>query len=144
MEAKRFRPLVDRLYWIILIFTSAVMIGLTVPSVLAPVALWIVIPVDVLVYYFLISPLFGYVELRENTVFIKFGFILKREIPYQKIRGTVKERKLYSESMVSLKNAIEHVNIKYNVFDIVTVSVIDNDKFIDDLKAHLISAARVD
>jgi hypothetical protein len=36
--------------------------------------------------------------------------------------------------MVSLKNAIEHVNIKYNSFDVTTVSVVDNDGFIEELK----------
>ena len=137
METKRFKPLLDKLYWIILIFTSVVMIGLTVPAVLAPVALCIIIPVDVLVYYFLISPLFGYVELREDTVFIKFGFILKKEIPYRKIRGAVKERRTYSDSILALKNALEHVNIKYNTFDIVTVSVVGNDRLIEELNARI-------
>ena len=137
MDSKRFKPLVDKLYWIIIIFTSAVMIGLTVPSAFAPITLWIIVPTDVLVYYFLISPLFGYVELRANTVFIKFGFILKKEIPYKKIRGAVKERRTYSDSILALKNALEHVNIKYNTFDIVTVSVVGNDRLIEELNARI-------
>ena len=137
MDKKRFRPLLDKLYWIILIFTSAVMIGFSVASFFARSMLLFVIPVDVLVYYILVSPLFGYVELREDTVFIKFGFILKKEIPYRKIRGAVKERRTYSDSILALKNALEHVNIKYNTFDIVTVSVVGNDRLIEELNARI-------
>jgi hypothetical protein len=62
---------------------------------------------------------------------------MTREIPYSKIRGFVKERKFYSESMTSLKNALEHVNIKYNSFDVVTVSVTDNDDFIGELNLRI-------
>ena len=89
---------------------------------------------DLLTLYFLISPLFGYVELREDTLFIKLGFFMKREIPYKSIRGTAKARKFYSDSMLSLKNSFEHVNIKYNRFDIMSMSVKDNDEFIKDLE----------
>ena len=95
------------------------------------------IPVCLFVLYFFISSLFGYVELREETLFIKFGFILKKEIPYSEIRGMKKERRVYSESMISLKNAMEHVNVRYNKFDTVTVSVIDNDELIDNLSARI-------
>jgi hypothetical protein len=38
--------------------------------------------------------------------------------------------------MLSLKNALEHVNIKYNNFDIVSVSVVDNDGFIEELNTR--------
>jgi hypothetical protein len=38
--------------------------------------------------------------------------------------------------MASLKNALEHVNIKYNTFDIVSVSVVDNDGFIEELNTR--------
>ena len=115
------------------------MIGATALSVFAPLALLIMILVDIFTFYFLISTLFGYVELREKSVFIKFGFLLKKEIPYDKIRGTVKERRFYSDSMRSLKNAIEHVNIKYNSFDVVTVSVMDNDKLIEEIERRRVN-----
>ncbi len=39
--------------------------------------------------------------------------------------------------MLSLKNSIEHVNIKYNTFDIMTVSVADNDGFIKELTTRV-------
>jgi hypothetical protein len=93
--------------------------------------------VDILIAYFIISPLFGYVELREKSVFIKFGFIMSREIPYEKIRGFSKARKFYSDSMLSLKNSFDHVNIKYNTFDMISVSVTDNDLLISDIEARM-------
>ena len=137
MENKRFKPLFDKLFFIIWIPTSILMIAVTVISSFFPITLLILISVDLFVFYFLFSSLFGYVELRKNTLFIKFGFILKREIPYSKIRGVAKERKIYSESMLALKNALEHVNIKYNKYDVITVSVKENDEFIKELNMHL-------
>ena len=134
---KKFSPLVDKLFWIILIPTALFLVVMTAISAFAPVSLFITIPVDLFVIYFLVSPLFGYVELRENSVYIRFGLIMKREIPYEKIRDAVKVRKLYSDSMVSLKNSIEHVNIKYDTFDIISVSVVKNDDFIYQLKSKL-------
>jgi hypothetical protein len=113
------------------------MLAATVLSVLAPVTFFITIPLDLFVFYFLFSPLFGYVELREETLFIKFGFFLKREIPYAKIRAFSKERKLYSDSMLSLKNSVDHINIKYNTFDIISVSVVDNDSFVSEATARI-------
>ena len=112
------------------------MIGLTVGAVFEPVILWGVLPADLFVAYFLISPLFGYVELRQDTVFVKFGFILKREIPYKSIRGVSRERKFYSDSMLALKNSLEHINIKYNSFDMVSVSVVNNELLTERLEAR--------
>lgn len=133
MENKRFKPLVDKLFWILFIPTFILMAGLTVIAAFDPVALLITIPADIFVIYFFISPLVGYVELQEKILFIKYGFILKKEIPYDKIRSVEKGKRWYSESMMSLKNSFEHVNIKYNSFDVTTVSVIDNDDFIEEL-----------
>ena len=130
MQNKRFKPKIDKLFWIILIPTSILLLAFTALSFLSPAALFIIIPVDLFTFYFLISPLFGYVELREISVFIKFGFMLKREIPYRTVRSIKKERKIISESMLSLKNSLDHVNIKYNAFDTVAVSVKDNDELI--------------
>lgn len=139
MENKRYNPKVDKLFWFIVIFTSAIMLPFTV--LLAVNFSWVsfilVVLSDIMVAYFIISPLFGYVELRSDTLFIKFGFFISREIPYAKIRGTKKERKWYSDSMLSLKNSLEHVNIKYNSLDFVTVSVVDNDAFIKDIEIRI-------
>ena len=97
-------------------------------------ALLIIIPTDLFTLYFVITSLFGYVELREETVFVKFGLIMKKEIPYSRIRAVEMQRKLYADSMVALKNSIEHVNIKYNSFDVTSVSVVDNNRLIEELK----------
>ena len=134
MENRRFKPKVDKLFFIILIPTVLLLLGATALAAFEPRALiFIVIPVDIITFYFIISPLFGYVELRDSSLYIKYGFIMKREIPYTKIRGTVLERRFYSESMMSLKNALIHVNIKYNLYDVTTVSVVENDLFVEAL-----------
>ena len=70
-------------------------------------------------------------------MFVKLGFFMKKEIPYNKIRDAVKERKLYADSMSSLKNALDHVNIKYNTFDVLSVSVIGNDDLVKRLKVRM-------
>ena len=137
MNNKRYRPLIDKLFWIIWIPTLALLAGVTVIGFFEISALFIMIFVDAFTLFFLISPLFGYVELRENSLFIKYGFILKKEIPYSKIRGIEKERRFYSESMLTLKNSFEHINIKYNRFDVTAVSVKSNDDFINELKSRL-------
>ena len=135
----KFKPLIDKLFWIISIPTFVILAIVTTIVFIFPAsaAIIIIILADLATVYFLISPLFGYVELRESTLFIKYGFLMKREIPYDKIRDTVKEHRFISESMLSLKNAFEHVNIKYNTFDVTTVSVTDNDAFITELKARI-------
>lgn len=136
MSNLKYKPKVDKLFWIITLPTTALMIALTVFAVASPLALIITILSDIFVAYFLVSPLFGYVELRENTVFVKFGLLLKREIPYSKIRGIKKVRRWYSDSMLSLKCSLDHINIKYNSFDVMDVSVTDNDSLISELTAR--------
>lgn len=126
MENVRFKPQIDRLFWFIWIPTGILLAMGTVISCTSVVALLIMLATDIFTLYFLVSPLFGYVELREQTVYIKFGFFMSREIEYSRIRTVNIERKWYSESMLSLKCAYEHVNIKYNSFDVVTVSVESN------------------
>jgi hypothetical protein len=137
MQSKRFKPLLDKAFWIILIPTLILLAVATVISCYAPIALLIIIPVDVLSIYFLFTPLFGYVELREITVYVKLGLIMEREVPYERIRSVEKARKLYSDSMVSLKCALEHVNIRYNRFDVLSVSVQGNDDLINEINARI-------
>ncbi len=133
MENKRYKPSVDKLFWWSAGAAIAIMIPMTIISAFSPITLIITIPIDLLVAYFLISPFFGYVELRDKSVLIKFGLILKKEIPYSKIRKIQKDRKCYSESILSLKNALDHVNIRYNTYDVTTVSVVNMDSFIEEL-----------
>lgn len=137
LEKKRFKPLVDKSFWITLLILSVFLAFGTVVAIFELSALLLMLFVDVFSFYLLLSPLFGYAELRENDVFIKFGVFLKKEIPYDKIRGLSKERKFYSDSMLSLKTAMEHVNIKYNRFDVVSVSLTDIDGFISELDLRL-------
>ena len=137
MENKRYKPLIGKMFFIIWIPTLILLITATVMSAPYIVALLIMLATDIFTVYFLISPLFGYVELREDEVFVKLGFFTTVEIPYNKIRAVVKERKLYADSLISLKNSLDHVNIKYNRFDVLSVSVVDNDELIDMIKTKI-------
>ena len=130
MKIKRYSPLIDKLFFLIAVPSALFMAAMLALVVVIPAgAAWVIVLLcTVLVAYFLISPLFGYVELRERSVFIKCGFFLKKEIAYECIRGVCRERKWYSDSMLSLKNAMDHINIKYNRFDVFSVSVIENEE----------------
>ena len=134
----RYYPSVDKLFYWIAIPTNILFVAALIPMImLAPEGLTIMIPAIVFTDYFLISPLFGYVELRDDELFIKYGFFLRKEIPYEKIREVTKERKVVAYSTLSLKNALEHINIKYNKFDMVTVSVNENDDLIKQLNERI-------
>lgn len=134
---KKYKPAIDKYFWIIWIFATIILAPCTILSFSNMTVLIIMILCDVFVYYFMVSSLFGYVELRKNSIYVKFGFILRREILYKKIRNINKERKIISYSFMSLKNAIEHVNIEYNKFDMITVSVVNNDDLIRELKMKI-------
>lgn len=137
MNNKRYKQKIDRLFYFVWIPTI-VLLGIgTAIAAGAPVALAILIATDLFTLYFLISPFFGYVELGDGELFIKFGFFAKLTIPYDKIRGVCKEKKIYADSVMSLKNSLEHVNVKYNRFDIVSVSVTDNDGLIRELDMRI-------
>ena len=134
---KRFKPQIGKTFYVIWIPTVLFLSVMTAVSLVAPLAFVILLLTDALTLYFLLTSLFGYVELRDDAVFVKFGFIAKAEIPYSTIRGVTKERKLYADSIMSLKNSLDHVNIKYNRFDIVSVSVTDNDELISEIEARI-------
>ena len=141
LRKMRYKPLVDKLFFIIWIPTVLLLAAGTVISAFEPMSLLIMIPVDIFTLFFLVSPLFGYAELREHTLFIKLGLIMKREIAYEKIRAIESERRWYTYSMLSLKCALDHLNVRYNSFDAITVSVKDNDGLARELEAR-ISAAK--
>ena len=137
-DVKRFKPAIDKLFWWILIPTSLLLLALTVLTAFDAIfMLLFTIPTDLFVAYFIVSPLFGYAELRDKALFIRFGFFLKREIPYAKIRGTSTERKIYADSMLSLKNALDHVTVKYNKFDVVSMSLKDSENFVAELSERI-------
>ena len=127
----RFKPKFDRLFVWLCVLMNLIILGCTIPTaIFAPSTLFINIPIFLFANYFFVSPLFGYVELRSDELFVKYGFFLKRHIPYASIKSLKKERKLYTDTMLSLKNAMEHINIRYNSFDLTAVSVTDNDALI--------------
>ena len=137
MERRRFRPKFDRLFWIPLVFVIAVLTPMTVAAFVHPSGIVLSLATDLFCAYFFLSPAFGYVELREEALVIRFGLILRREIPYCRIRSVEAGRGFYGESILSLKNAMEHVHIRYNRFDITAVSVTDNDQLIREINQRI-------
>ena len=133
METKRFKPMIDRTYVIIYASVVVLLVALTMMCLSNVTALLITLAADIFTMYFVVSPFFGYVELGDRSVLIKYGFIIKREIPYGKIRELMLSRSLFSDSMLNLKNSREHVLIKYNTFDVTTVSVKGNDLLISEI-----------
>ena len=136
MENKIYKPLIGKMFYVISIPTALLLIAVTITAVYTH-ALLIMIPTDLLTLYFIISPLFGKVTLTEEGIVVKFGLFATRIVPYSHIRSLEKVRKWYSDSTMSLKNSMEHVNIKYNRFDIVSVSVTDNDGFIAEVNSRI-------
>ena len=135
---KKYKPLVDKLYWIVALPLLSIMAAATVfGAFTSPIVFALLLVMDAAIIYLLLSPLFGYVLLCEREIVIRFGFILKKRIPYDKIRKTEKVRRFYSDSMLSLKNATEHVNIRYNSFDVVSVSVVGNDDLIAEISTRV-------
>ncbi len=144
MNIKMYKPKTDRLFWSIFIPTNLLCISiLIIPSIMEPQVLFITLPIFLFVNYFFASSLFGYAELRENELFIKYGFFLKKSIPYDKIRSVEKQRRFYSYSLLSLKNVYDHVDIKYNFYDVTTVSVKNEDAFVIELEERIRLAKEV-
>lgn len=134
----RFKPKFDKLFlWFAVLTMVPVFAALALTVAFQSTGGWIIMTATTLfAAYFFVSPCFGYVELRETAVFIKFGFFMKREIPYDKIRGIEKKHSAVADSMLSLKNALDHVNIKHGSFDVTSVSVSDEDTMISELHAR--------
>lgn len=134
MKNKKYRPKIDKLFYCIMIPTAViVLLPVILCGILEPGTLFITVPLLLFTAYFFVTTLFGYATLRESGLFIKYGLIMKIEIPYDKIRGIEKERRIISPSIISIKNALDHVNIKFNTFDVTTLSLKDSDEFIREL-----------
>lgn len=58
---------------------------------------------------------------------------MSESIPYNKIRAVEKGRGIANPSMLSLKTALDHLNVKYNALDMTTVSLKDMDTFLKEL-----------
>lgn len=135
----KFKPKTDSYYLLILIFTELIVLAALVLC-LAEFTLGgflIMLFTFIFTSYFIISPFFGYAELRGGELYIKFGFFLKKSIPYSKIRAIEKKRRWYSDSMVSLKMAMDHIDVKYNRFDVVSLSLKDEERFIEELNKKI-------
>lgn len=139
MENQKFKPLIGKMFYVIWIPTSILLLTCTFFCLFEPIALLILLPTDLFTFYFFISPLFAYAELRESSLFVKFGFFMKKEIPYISIRGISKENKFYADSMLSIKNSLNHINVKYNKFELVSISVADNEKFVEELEKRYLT-----
>ncbi|MBR7116715.1 MAG: PH domain-containing protein [Clostridia bacterium] len=139
MDNKRYKPYFDKLYLFIVLPTVAILAAATTIVCIFPdiIAICVILFTDALVIYFLVSPLFGYAELGERSLFIKYGLIMKREIPYEKIREVTKERRFYSEAIMSLKCAMPHLHIKYGSFDVTDISVVGMDELLSELNARI-------
>ena len=128
---KKYRPKVDKLFYIISIPTEIFVLGGLVLGFFGGVFSAILMVLTfIFVNYFLLSPLFGYIITEEDALFVKFGFIMKRRIPYEKIRAVDMGRGFISYSMMSLKLSFDHLVIKYNRFDEICVSVRENEELL--------------
>ena len=135
----KFKPKIDSYYLWILIFTELVLLAALVLCLVEFTlgGFFIMLFTFIFTSFFIISPFFGYAELRDGELYIKFGFFLKKSIPYSKIRAVEKKRRWYSESMVSLKMAMNHIDVKYNRFDVVSLSIKDEEIFIEELNKKI-------
>lgn len=134
---KKYKPKVDKLFYILLVVLNVLSLTiLIIPQLfyLSFESFIFSIIVILFINYFLISPLFGYVEIKETSIFIKYGIILKKEIPFNKIKKLELKKKWYSDSILALKCSIEHVDITFNSYDKTCVSVKENDIFIEDVR----------
>lgn len=137
VNIKKYKPKVDKLFYILLVVINVISLAiLIIPQLfyLSFESFIFSIIVILFINYFLISPLFGYIEIRETSIFIKYGIILKKEIPFNKIKKLELKKKWYSDSILALKCSIEHVDITFNGYDKTCVSVKENDIFIEDVR----------
>ena len=136
----KFRPRVDKYYLWIAIPTEIFLIVMTVMTLVHFTLFGLIVMLLALALssFFILSPIFfGYAELRDDELFVDFGVFIKRSIPYSRIRAIEKKRRFYSESMLSLKCAIDHVDIKYNRFDVLSLSLKDEEVFVEELNKKI-------
>ena len=136
----KFRPRVDKYYLWIAIPTEIFLIVMTVMTLVHFTLFGLIVMLLALALssFFILSPIFfGYAELRDDELFVDFGVFIKRSITYSRIRAIEKKRRFYSESMLSLKCAIDHVDIKYNHFDVLSLSLKDEEVFIEELNKKI-------
>ena len=131
MENKRYKPIKRTMYYLIRVPLLVAMAVATAISSTEPIALLIMLPTDALVVYFLLSELMAYAELQDEGVFIRFGFFAKQFIPYDSVYGCEKVEKWYADSTntFAIKTAVEHINLKYDKWRTLSLSIEDADGF---------------
>lgn len=135
----KLRCKIDLCYSIIFIVTELVLL---VPSILTFIfkdmlAGFVTLAPFLLVTLLFMSSFSGYIIIKEDELYIRYGFILKRSIPYENIRALIKEKTVLSECLLGMKNSLEHVLIKYNKYDTTCVSVRNNDLFIEEVNKKI-------
>ncbi len=129
----RYKPKTDKLFWWMLVIVNAICLPMLALGFFNTVSLVFAVLLLLFVNYFLLSPLFGYAELREEDLYIKYGLFIHKTIPYKNIRTAEIKRSVISEAVLNLKLSLEHTLIKYNKFDFTIVSVTDNRAFAEEL-----------
>lgn len=135
----KFKTKFDLFHIMILLITELIMLPFVIISLIDKsygAAIISAIP-GILIALLWISMASAYAVLEDDSLFIKYGFVFKKRIPYNKIRSIEKKKKWYSESLLGMKNSLVHVDIKYNTYDITCVSLKDNDLFIDELTKRI-------
>lgn len=128
----KFKPHVDKYFYIPIIFVLILFIAPFLVAIVCRQIDQIIVTslLFVVISVLLISPLFGYVKIENDYIFIKYGLFFRRKILYTNIVEITKEHKYYATSLISHKTSLDHVFIKYNNYSDTCVSVKDMDVFI--------------
>lgn len=135
----KYRVNIDKYYYITIVVVSLILL---IPLILSIVAkrVWVILVVAFLIIfveYLLFSCFIGYAKLEEDHLVIRYGFIIKRRLPYEIIRGVEKKSSYFSESLISLKTTKNCVVVLFNTYDNTTISIKDEDDFIEKLLEKL-------
>ena len=137
MKDKIYKPLIDKYFYYIWAPITILLAICTYISLFEVTSFFIMVSTDIFTFYFMISSLVGYCKFQEETLYIRFGFILKIEINYKDIIEIKKERGVMTYTMLSLKNALDHITIKYNKYDFIAISVKNQEDFIQELELRI-------
>lgn len=125
----KFKPQVDKYFYVpiifvLILFIVPIMVGIVckqMDQIIITAVLFIVIGT------LLISPLFGYVKVENDYLYIRYGLFFRRKITYASIKEVEIEHKYYATSLISHKTSLNHLFIKYDSLNDTCVSVKDMD-----------------
>ena len=128
----KFKPYIDKYFYVPIIFVLILFIAPITVGIICRQADQIIVTsvLFVVIGVLLTSPLFGYVKIEEDHIFIKYGLFYKRKILYTSIKEISKEHKYYATSLFSHKTSLDHVFIKFDEANDTCVSVKNMDVFI--------------